>query len=119
MGNDGDGSLSHPYSSLQQALDHIENEYYHDINSVRRTTINLYPTHHFVDTIHFTQARNHTHLTTMSGNTYSAVISQAIFVNQLFVDNRRIPRTRVLLNYSDYLQYAAPFEDPDQAQYGF
>ncbi len=66
IGNDGDGSLSHPYSSLQQALDHIENEYYHGINSVRRTTINLYPTHHFVDTIHFTQARYHTHLTTMS-----------------------------------------------------
>ena len=152
IGNDGDGSHIHPYSSLQQALDHIEHAY-----DRHRTTIHLYPTHHFVDTLRFTHAHSHTRLTTMSDedarlydeivaqdqnyrrlptasisggipitgwtqtnkNTYQAVLSQPIFVNQLFVDNRRIPRTRVPTNYSDYLQYAAPLKDPDQARYGF
>ena len=157
IGNGGDGSITHPYSSLQQALDHIEDEYHRDINSIRRTTINLYPTYHFVDTLRFTQTHSHTRLTTMSvedtaiyeevaaqerthrrlttasisggvpvtgwthvsGNTFSATVPQPIFVNQLFVDNRRIVRTRVPTNYSDYLQYAAPLKDPNQARYGF
>jgi hypothetical protein len=157
IGNDGDGSLLRPYSSLQQALDHIESEYYHDINSARKKIINLYPTHHFIDTVRFTQAHSHTRLTTMSikdtvlydeisaqerthrrlsiaiisggvpitgwtkvsGNTYSAVISQPVFINQLFVENRRVPRSRVPANYSDYLQYAVPLEDPNQTRYGF
>jgi parallel beta-helix repeat protein len=66
IGNDGDGSLAHPYSSLQQALDHIENEYNRDTDAVCRTTIHLYPTHHFVDTIRLTQAHSHIRLTTMS-----------------------------------------------------
>jgi hypothetical protein len=157
MGDEGDGSLTYPYSSLQQALDHIENEYYRDINSASRTTINLYPTHHFVDTLRLRQAHSHTRLTTMnaedtaiyeelaarehthqrlstasisggipvtgwtqvSGNTYSAPISQLIFVNQLFVNNQRVVRTRVPTNYSDYLQYVAPLKDPNKVRNGF
>ncbi len=157
IGNDGDGSLTQPYSSLQRALDHIENEYHRNSNEAHRTTINLYPTHHFVDTLRFKQAHSHTRLTTMtaedtafyeevaaqehthrrlltasmsggipitgwtqvSGNTYSAIVSQPIFVNQLFVDNRRVVRARVPTNYSDYLHYAAPLKDSTQARYGF
>ena len=157
LDNDGDGSLAHPYASLQQALDYIEYDYYQGITSMRRTTINLYPTHHFVGTIRLGQAHSHTRLTTMStadtvayeqldirerahrrlptasisggmpvtgwtqvsGNTYSAVVPSSIFVNQLFVDNRRVVRTRVPTNYSDYLYYAAPLNDSTQARYGF
>ena len=153
IGNDGDGSLMHPYSSVQQALDRIESEYDQNV----KTTIHLYPTHHFVDTLRFTQAHSHTRLTTMSaedthvyeqllaqeythrrlskasisggipitgwtqvsGNAYSAVVSQPIFVNQLFVDDRRVVRSRVPMNFSDYLHYAEPLKDPNQARYGF
>ena len=151
-GNSSDGSLFHPYSSLRQALDHIERDYDDNIK-----TIYLYPTHYFIGTVRFIQAHSHTRLMTMSmkksafydkligveqadrrlakasisggmaitgwtqigANTYSAVLSQPVFVNQLFVENRRIPRTRVPVNYSDYLQYAAPLEDSEQARYGF
>ncbi len=157
IGNDSDGSLTRPYSALKEALHYIERNFYQDITTIRRTTINLYPTHHFVNTIRFTQAHSHTRLTTMSaahtvlyenltsrehthqrlttaiisggvpvtgwiqvsGNTYSAVVSPALFVNQLFVNNQRIVRTRVPMNHSDYLQYAAPLNDPTKARYGF
>jgi parallel beta-helix repeat protein len=157
LGSDANGSRTHPYSSIQQALDHIEGNYHHDIVAMRRTTINLYPTHHFVSTIRFNQAHSHTRLTTMraediafyeglaasahtyrrlptasiSGgipvtgwtsvgdNTYKAVVTQPIFVNQLFVDNRRIVRTRLPMNQSEYFQYDAPLQDPNQARYGF
>jgi parallel beta-helix repeat protein len=152
-----DGSLAHPYSSLQQALDHIEREFHRNMNSIQKTTINLYPTHHFVNTIHFKQAHSYTQLITMSSadaavyanlvaqehthrklptaiisggvlvtgwtqvgaNTYSAVVPPSIFVNQLFVDNHRIIRTRVPTNQSDYLRYATPLNDTNQARYGF
>ncbi len=121
------------------------------------TTINLYPTHHFVDTVRFGHAHSHTRLTTMNaaetavyerlvarehkhrrlpaasisggvpvtgwnrvgGNIYSAVVPPSIFVNQLFVDDRRVVRTRVPVNQSEYLQYATPLKDPNQARYGF
>jgi parallel beta-helix repeat protein len=157
VGNNSDGSLAYPYSSLQQALDHIERDYYKDFAATRSTTINLYPTHHFVKTIRFGQAHSHTRLTTMSavdtavytklaaqehthrrlptasisggvpitgwthvsGNTYSAVVPSLAFVNQLFINNQRIVRTRVPTNYSDYLQYAASLKDSTQARYGF
>lgn len=66
IGNNGDGSLSHPDSSIQQALNHIEQQYYDNMNTPQRTTINLYPTHHFVDTLRFTQVHSHTQMTTMS-----------------------------------------------------
>jgi parallel beta-helix repeat protein len=152
-----DGSRSHPYVSIQQALDHIERNYYRGLTSGHGITINLYPTHYFAQTIRFTQAHSHTRLTTMnaadadiydklaaqehthqrlstasisggipvtgwtqvSGNTYSATISIPIFINQLFVNNQRIVRTRVPTNYSDYLYYAASLSDPNQARYGF
>ncbi len=155
--DNNDGSLAHPYSSLQQALDHIERDYHRGYNSTRRITINLYPTHHFVNTIRFTQAHSHTRLTTMNAtdiayyeelatrehryrrlpmasisggipvtgwtpignNTYKAVVTQSIFVNQLFINNKRVVRTRVPTNYSEYLYYAAPLKDPTQARYGF
>jgi hypothetical protein len=157
IANNSDGSRTHPYASLQQALDHIERYSYAGISSQGRTTIYLYPTYHFVNTIRLTQAHSHIRLTTLSaedtdfytqladpdhiyqrlptasmsggipitgwtqvsGNTYSATVPQPIFVNQLFINNQRIVRTRVPTNYSDYLQYAAPFKDPTQARYGF
>jgi hypothetical protein len=147
IGNNSDGSLAHPYISLQQALDHIERDYHDGIISAHRTQINLYPTHHFVDTLRFTQVHSHIRLTTMSakdtavyeevaarehvhqklttasisggvpvtnwtqvsGNTYSAVVPSLAFVNQLFINNQRIVRTRVPTNYSDYLHYAESF----------
>jgi hypothetical protein len=55
----------------------------------------------------------------IGNNTYKAVITQPIFVNQLFVNNKRIVRSRVPTNYSEYLQYAAAFIDSIQAHYGF
>jgi hypothetical protein len=36
------------------------------IAAIHRTTINLYPTHHFVNTIRFNRAHSQTRLTTMS-----------------------------------------------------
>jgi hypothetical protein len=143
--------------SLQQAIDHIEREYYRGMALARTTTINLYPTHHFVDTVRFGHAHSQTRLTTMNAaetavyarlaarehkhrrlpaasisggvpvtgwsqvgvNTYSAVVPPSIFVNQLFVGDRRVVRTRVPINQSDYLQYAAPLKGPNQARYGF
>ena len=157
IGNDGDGSLTRPYSSIQQALDHIEGEYYRDIGTKRPTTIYLYPTHHFVNILRFKQVHTHTRLTTMTSavtdfyeeiiardhthrrlptasisggipitgwtqvtaNTYNAVVSQPTFVNQLFINDRRVPRSRVPMNFSDYLHYATPLKDPQQAHYGF
>ncbi|CAF3774388.1 unnamed protein product [Adineta steineri] len=157
--DNADGSRTHPYSSIQQALDHIKRNYYHDDSTtIRNTTINLYPTYHFVDnTIKFDRVHSHTRLTTMNAedtafyeelitnknsyprlprasisggipitgwtsvgnNTYKAIVTQPIFVNQLFVNNQRIARTRIPMNPSEYLQYTAPLQDPNQARYGF
>ena len=157
FGVDGDGSFAHPYSSLQRALDHIENDYYFGVNSSRRTIVYLYPTHHFVNTLRFGQAHSYVQLTTMKtedtalyekivtskytyrrlrtasisggievtgwtaidNNTYKATVPSTMFINQLFVNNQRIPRTRVPMNQSDYLQYETPLKDPSQARYGF
>ncbi|UJR12495.1 hypothetical protein I4U23_016670 [Adineta vaga] len=157
LGNDADGSLTHPYLSIQQALDHVERSCHHDNTAMRRTKINLYPTYHFAGTLRFNQAHSHIRLTTMNvedtvfyeelaarehtyqrlpaasisggipitgwtlagNNTYKAVVAQPVFVNQLFVENRRIVRTRIPVNQSEYLQYAAPLQDPNQARYGF
>ena len=157
FGNDGDGSLVHPYSSLQQALDHIERTYHQDIGPTHKTIINLYPTHHFVGNIQLKQVHSYTQITTMNitdtllyepmlahqhthqklsravisggilvthwtkvnSTTYSAVVPSSVDVNQLFVDNRRVARTRVPRNYSEYLRYAAPLNDSKLARYGF
>ena len=157
LGNHKDGSLNHPYSSLEQALDHIERHYHHKNTSMYTTTINLYPTYYFVPTLRFSLVHSHTRLTTMietkatfydklasherihrrlatarisggipvtgwialGNNTYKAIVPELIFVNQLFVNNQRIVRTRVPMNYSNYLQYAAPLNDSAQARYGF
>ena len=156
-GNDSDGSLVHPYSSLQEALNRIERDYRHGTLSSQRATIYMYPTHHFVNTILFKQEHSHTRLTTMStadadlyekfasrghihrrlrtasisggilitnwthvsSNTYSAVVPSLVYVNQLFINNQRIVRTRVPKNFSDYLHYAAPLNDSVQGRYGF
>jgi parallel beta-helix repeat protein len=77
--NDSDGSLAHPYSSLEQALDHIEHEYHRGTTIKQRITINLYPTHHFVNTVRFTQAHSHIRLTTMK-------IEDTIFYERLSID---------------------------------
>ncbi len=66
LGNGSDGSLERPYSSIQQALDHVEHNYHYDRTAMHKTTINLYPTYHFVNTIHISQAHSHTRLTTMN-----------------------------------------------------
>ncbi len=51
---------------MQQALDHIEEAYHRNSTARERTTIHLYPTEYFVDTIRFSQVHSHTRLTTMS-----------------------------------------------------
>lgn len=154
--NNTDGSLMHPFISLQQALNHVEQTYFlGDGMSLRRTTIHLYPTYHFIDTVRFNSAHSHLRLTTMTekdanrfqmlfnrdeiltkasisggtpitnwksigNNRYSAVVPDSVvFANQLFVNNRRVVRTRVPIDPSTYLQYASPLEDPSQARYGF
>ena len=158
IGTKSDGSLAHPFSSLQQALDRIERDFNQNISgTTHRTAINLYPTHHFVHSIFFRRAHSHIRLTTMndvntasytkladqhathrrlarasisggipisgwtqvSGNTYSAVVPTLSFVNQLFLNNQRIVRTRVPINFSEYLHYAAPLNDSIQGRYGF
>ena len=156
FGNDGDGSLTRPYSSIKQAIDHVANN---ENSAQKATTINLYPTYHFVDdTLYLTGVHSNIRLTTMndddaavffdiivteeplhrqlrrasisggvpitgwtkvSENTYSAVVQQPIFVNQLFANDRRVVRARVPSNYSDYLQFAAPLADPNKSRYGF
>ena len=152
IGNYGDGSFTRPYSSLQQALDHIEQGYYYE------TTINLYPTHHFVGFIQLKETHSHIRIKTMdikdtlaykqlllrhesshrilskaviSGGipvtgwtqvnetTYSTSVPSLNFVNQLFIDDQRIARTRVPTNNSDYLHYAALINDTTMARYGF
>ena len=152
IGNYGDGSFTRPYSSLQQALDHIEQGYYYE------TTINLYPTHHFVGSIQLKEIHSHIRIKTMdikdtlaykqllsihdsshrilsraviSGGipitgwtqvnetTYSTSVPSLNFVNQLFINDQRIARTRVPTNYSDYLHYAALINDTTMARYGF
>ena len=157
LGNESNGSLQRPYSSLQQALDRIARNYQHGSVQNDRTTIHLYPTNYFIDTVQLKQEHSHTKLTTMSSadaafyekigvrdetyprlstaiisggvpitrwtqvsaNTYSAVVPSLVFVNQLFINNQRIVRTRVPTNFSDYLYYAAPLTDKSQARYGF
>ena len=150
-----DGSIAHPYSSIRQALDHVEQRQL----SKHRTTIYLYPTYYFENTIYLRQSHSHIRITTMnventtffdrflsyqikqsiprlstavisggvevknwikiSENTYSSIVSQLTNVNQLFVNNHRLVRTRIPTNYSDYLRYAAHLKDPQQARYGF
>ena len=157
VGEERDGSLRYPYSTLQQAVDHIERTFNRNTGKLVTTTIQLYPTHHFVDTIRFGQIHSRTRLITMSSahatmyddlaaptfsprrlprasisggipvtgwtrvndNTYSATVPEPIFVNQLFVNDRRVVRSRVPMNPADYLYYAAPLPDPNQARYGF
>ncbi|CAF1405182.1 unnamed protein product [Rotaria sordida] len=49
--------------------------------------------------------------TLVGGNTYKAVMTQPIFVNQLFVDNRRIVRTRIPINQSEQVQIITPVNE--------
>jgi parallel beta-helix repeat protein len=60
-----------------------------------------------------------TNWTHVSGNTFSATLSLPVFVTQLFVDNQRIVRTRVPMNHSDYLYYAASLNNSVLARRGF
>jgi len=67
--NLSDGSLTHPYSSIEQALHQIEIDYHSNINASQRITtyINLYPTSYFLEkTLHLNRYHSNTHLTTMS-----------------------------------------------------
>ena len=151
--NYSDGSLLHPYSSIQQALDCIEHEY----NNSLHITLHLYPTYYFLSSIQLNYMHSHLRLTTMTiqkytfyetlaagkqihqrlktatisggvpitgwtpinNNTFSVVVPSSYFINQLFVNNLRIPRTRVPMNYSDYLYYVAPLNDSSMNHYGF
>ena len=158
VNTDGDGSFIHPYSSLQQALDRVECDYCQGWNSTDQTIINLYPTHHFVGSVHLEKVHSHMRITTMNNtdvlayediltqepayrrltkavisggvlvtgwtqvnetNIYSATVPSLSFVNQLFVNDQRIVRTRVPMNYSEYLHYAAPLNDSTMGRYGF
>ena len=64
--NEGNGSLTRPYSTIQQALDYIERVCYPGISKTQKVTINLYPTYHFVNTIRLRQIHSHIRLTTMT-----------------------------------------------------
>ncbi|CAF0926453.1 unnamed protein product [Rotaria sp. Silwood1] len=67
LGDDADGSLARPYSSLKRALDHVEHKYYRSMTSLpRRTAIYLYPTYHFVNTLHLNRAHSRIRITTMN-----------------------------------------------------
>ena len=57
--------------------------------------------------------------TKINTTTYSAVVPPSIYVNQLFLNDRRIARTRVPTNYSEYLYYDAPLNVSTQERYGF
>jgi len=149
--NNSDGSHTQPFTSIQQALNHVRDQ------RSRPITINLYPTYYFVGSLRLTQIHSHLHITTMTredadyydriavtgqdyqrltmasisggipidnwkqtqGNIYAATVSQPIYINQLFIDDQRIVRTRVPRNFSNYLQYAAALSDKNQARYGF
>ena len=65
-----DGSLLHPYSSIQQALDSIQHEH---------STVYLYPTYYFSNPIQLNSKHSHTRLTTMS-------IENATFCERLTAD---------------------------------
>jgi len=144
--NENDGSILRPFSSIQQALDHVQQE-----------TIYLYPTYYFLTNIRLHQAHSYMQLTTMNStdadfydtlldhhhtyprltkavisggmpitnwtplgnNTFSATVPSLSYVNQLFINDQRIVRTRVPTNYSEYLHYAAPLNDSVMARYGF
>lgn len=60
-----------------------------------------------------------TNWTAAGTNLYQATVTAPIFVNQLFVNNRRVVRTRYPSDPSEYLRYAAELPDPSQARYGF
>lgn len=157
ISNNRNGSFAHPYSSLQEALDCIEQYSLRGIFPQLRTTLHLYPTYYFGETLRIKQTHSHIRLNTMrvadtdfyqrmalgqhshqrlktatmsggvpitgwtqvSGNTYSATVPSLSYVNQLFINNQRIVRTRVPTNFSDYLQYAASLNDPVRGRYGF
>ncbi len=57
--------------------------------------------------------------TLVGNNTYSTVVPSSMFVNQLFINNQRIVRTRVSTNFSDYLHYVASMNDSIMSRYGF
>ncbi|CAF0741905.1 unnamed protein product [Adineta ricciae] len=57
--------------------------------------------------------------TSIGNNVYQATVTTSAFINQLFVNNQRIPRTRTPVDPSTYLQYDAPLSDPNQARFGF
>lgn len=155
--NNSDGSLKQPFTSIQQALNYVCDQYSHNSSIVRPVTINLYPTYYFVGSLRLTHVHSHLHITTMSrqdidyydktivtihdhqrlkiasisggmlitnwkqtkGNIYTATVSESVYINQLFINDQRIVRTRVPRNFSNYLQYAAPLSDNNQARYGF
>ena len=62
-----------------------------------------------------------TNWTRQSADLYTATLPPRLtgVVNQLFIDGRRVPRSRVPSNYSEYLQYDAALKDQAQARYGF
>ena len=60
-----------------------------------------------------------TNWTKAGPNLFTAVVPSHVTVTQLFVNDRRVVRSRVPVNQSEYLQYAAPLNDTDQARYGF
>jgi hypothetical protein len=55
----------------------------------------------------------------VSRNTYSAVVPSLSYVNQLFINNERVVRTRAPTHYLEYLYYVAPLNDSAKAKYGF
>ncbi|CAF4943631.1 unnamed protein product, partial [Rotaria sp. Silwood1] len=112
LGDDADGSLARPYSSLKRALDHVEHKYY-------RKLIVRDHTYRRLSRASISGGMPITHWIEIDDDVYKAVVPSTVYVNQLFADDRRIIRTRIPMNQSAYLQYEAPLNDPNQARYGF
>lgn len=89
--NQSDGSLTRPYSSVQQALDHIESDYYRGITTAHRITIYLYPSYHFANSIRFRQIHSHIRLTIMTA-TYANYYENLLMKER---NHRRLPIAKI------------------------
>lgn len=86
--NNNDGSLENPYTSLQQALNHVEGDYDRNIDSIHRVTIHLYPTYHFVSTIRLGESHSHIRLTTMTD--IDIAFYDKLFVRNILIDDYQL-----------------------------
>ena len=151
-----DGSLSAPYSGISEALHHVQQQTAtRGLSGGMSSTINLYPTTHYAQTVRINSSHSNVRITTMnqrdvsvysrthdnappllsravisggvrltnwtrvSSSVYSAVVPPSLYVNQLFINDKRIVRSRAPVNQSQYLYYNTTLSDAVLARYGF